>query len=161
MLEAAGSAVVFAFVLIVTWLATGNGLGSLPAYFRYGGAIASGYSGAMQLEMSRTDEWFYAAAVLVVIATLTFFGVRSAGRREQVGTALILVGYAWWAFERRIRPPRRARPHLLRADVRDRGRVRILAASISPALSDSGDRRRRVGVVGSRSGSSELVGALG
>ncbi|HVA02908.1 MAG TPA: hypothetical protein VMU64_04095 [Acidimicrobiales bacterium] len=98
-LEAAGSAVVFAFVLIVTWLATGNGLGSLPAYFRYGAAIASGYSGAMQLEMGRTDEWFYAVAVLVIIATLTFFGVRSASRREQVGTALILVGYTWWALK--------------------------------------------------------------
>lgn len=98
-LEAAGSVVVFAFVLIVTWLATGNGIGSLPAYFRYGAAVAGGYSSAMQLEMGRTDEWFYAVAVLVVVATLTFFRVRSTSRREQLGTALILVGYAWWALK--------------------------------------------------------------
>jgi len=99
LLEAAGSAVVFAVVLIVTWLATGNGLGSLPTYFRYGADIAGGYSSAMQLEMDRTDEWFYAGIVLVVLASLTFFRVRQASRREQLGTALILFGYAWWALK--------------------------------------------------------------
>ena len=98
-LEAVGSAALFAFVLIVTWLVTGNGLGSLPSYFRYSAAIAGGYSSAMQLEMGRTDEWFYAVVVVVVVATLAFFRVRSTSRREQVGTAFILVGYAWWALK--------------------------------------------------------------
>ena len=66
----------FLFVLIVAWLATGNELGDLPAYFRYTVAVTEGYSSSMQLEMGRADEWWYAAIVLVVIAVLTVLRVR-------------------------------------------------------------------------------------
>jgi hypothetical protein len=92
-------AVTFAVVLVAAWWATGNGLGSLPTYFRYSADVAGGYSSAMQLEIGRTDEWWYAGIVLVVTGILTFLCVRSRGRREQIGTALILIVYAWWALK--------------------------------------------------------------
>jgi hypothetical protein len=89
----------FVVVLVASWLATGNALGDLFSYFRYSIAVAGGYSSAMQIETGRTDEWWYAGIVLVLVAALAGFRVRSADRREQVGTALILIGYAWWAMK--------------------------------------------------------------
>jgi hypothetical protein len=98
-LDAVLPVVTFALVLVAAWWATGNGLGSLPAYFRYSADVAGGYASAMQLEIGRTDEWWYAGIVLVGTAILTFLCVRSRGRREQIGTVLILIVYAWWALK--------------------------------------------------------------
>lgn len=97
--DAATAGVSFFVVLLVSWLATGNRLGSLPEYLRYSVSIAGGYASAMQLEIGRTDEWWYAGIVVVILAALTTLVVRTAGRREQVGTALLVAGYAWWGLK--------------------------------------------------------------
>jgi hypothetical protein len=89
------AAVSFIAVMMITWLATGNQIEDLPTYFKYSIAIASGYAGAMQVENGRTAEWWYAAVVLLIVALLAFRSLRSAGRRERLGTALLLAWYSW------------------------------------------------------------------
>jgi hypothetical protein len=98
-LDAAISAATFLFVLCVAWLATGNEIGNLPAYFKYSIAIASGYSGAMGVETGRGYEWWYAGLVLLAVAILTILRLRSAGWRERVGTGVIVALFAWVALK--------------------------------------------------------------
>jgi hypothetical protein len=98
-LDAVTSALTFLLVLVVAWLATGNRIGDLPAYFRYSIAIASGYSSAMGVEVSsRKHEWG-AALVLLIVAFLAVLRLRSVGTREQVGTGLVLAWFAWVALK--------------------------------------------------------------
>ena len=97
--EAASAGLSFVVVVLVSWVATGNRLGSLPEYLRYSVSIAGGYASAMQVEIGRTDEWWYAGIVLLVLAGLTVLVVRVVGRREQVGTALLVAAYAWWGLK--------------------------------------------------------------
>jgi hypothetical protein len=97
--ESAAAGLSFVVVLLVSWLATGNRLGSLPEYLRYSVSIAGGYASAMQVEMGRTDEWWYAGIILLILAALTILVVRTRGRREQVGTALLVAAYAWWGLK--------------------------------------------------------------
>jgi len=99
LMETAIAALTFLSVLVVSWVATGNALGDLPAYFHYTAAIAGGYSSAMQLEIGSADEWWYAAIALLVLAALATLSLRSKPRREQLGTALILLGFTWWAIK--------------------------------------------------------------
>ena len=99
LLDAAISAVTFLFVLAVAWLASGNEIGNLPAYLKYSIAIASGYSSAMGLETGRTDEFWYAALVLLAVAILAILRLWSAGWRERVGTWVVLAFFAWVALK--------------------------------------------------------------
>jgi len=85
--------------LLVAWTATGNNLGALFDYFKYSSAVAKGYSSSMQLESGRTDEWWYAAIILAMLAWLAWASVRTASQREQLGTAAILTVYSWWALK--------------------------------------------------------------
>jgi hypothetical protein len=94
-LNALIAAVTFVLVSVIAWIATGNQIGDLPAYFKYSVAIASGYAGAMQIETGRTGEWLFAAVVLLIVAFLAFRSLRSSSRREQLGTALLLGWYSW------------------------------------------------------------------
>jgi hypothetical protein len=97
--DAITAGISFIIVLIVAWLATGNGMDSLLDYFRHSAAIAGGYASSMQLEMGRTDEWWYAAIVLVILAALTALFVRPIQKREQAGVVLVVIGYAWWGLK--------------------------------------------------------------
>jgi len=99
LMDGAIAAVTFFLVLIICWLATGNSLGDLPAYFRYGASIAGGYASAMQFPIGRTDWLLYAAIVLLIVGALATLSLKSQPRREQLGTALVVGVYAFWAFK--------------------------------------------------------------
>ena len=87
------SALTFLLVLVVAWLATGNRIGDLPAYFRYSTAIASGYSSATGVEVSR-NEWG-AVLVLLFVAFLALLQ-SSVSRQARTGrNRTVLAWFAW------------------------------------------------------------------
>ena len=85
----------FAATLLILWAATGNSLGNLFGYLRTSEAIASGYSGAMELEVGRIDEWWYALVVVLLFAVIAWRTFRADDTRTQWCAGLVLVGFTW------------------------------------------------------------------
>jgi len=89
----------YVVTLLGAWLATGNSLADLPSFVGNSLGIAKGYSSAMQIEVARPDEWWYALIALVVLATVAVVSLRRAAFRQRVGGVAILVVVTWWALK--------------------------------------------------------------
>jgi hypothetical protein len=98
--DAAAFAGALATTVLAAWLATGQQLGDLPAYVRYGVEVVAGYAGAMGI-VDPTGGWHYvaAAALMVAVTTLALGAVRNRDARLRWGLALLLAVYAFMAFK--------------------------------------------------------------
>lgn len=95
----------FVIVLVACWLLTGDALGSLPSYIKYGLEISSGYGGAMEAEQLGLG-WQYTAVLGVLALGLWAALVTTRGwpNRSRLGLALIwLVFWFSWFQEGFVR----------------------------------------------------------
>lgn len=97
--NAASVAACFVATVLVAWVATGNAVTNMLVYLRMSTAIASGYSGAMSLEVGRVNEWYYAAILLPLLGACAAWGSRTSARRRQICVALAYLGFAWVALK--------------------------------------------------------------
>jgi len=89
----------FVAILLVAWVATGNSITNMLVYLRMSTAIASGYSGAMSLEVGRINEWYYAAILLAFLGACVAWGSHASARRRQICVVLGFMGFAWIALK--------------------------------------------------------------
>jgi hypothetical protein len=90
---------VLAVTVVAAWVTTGNSLGNLGEFLRYSISVANGYSSALQVEIGRTDEWWYALVVTAVIVTFATLRLGSTGGRVRIASAVVLLAVTWWAFK--------------------------------------------------------------
>ena len=82
----------FLVTLMALWVATGNSLGNLPLYLRTAASIAGGFAGAMSGEqVGRYEYWYYAAIVTALLTVSLALGLRAA-RVEQTSVP----GWSSW-----------------------------------------------------------------
>jgi len=75
----------FLVTLMALWVATGNSLGNLPLYLRTAASIAGGFAGAMSGEqVGRYEYWYYAAIVTALLTVSLALGLRAASRRANI-----------------------------------------------------------------------------
>ncbi|HET9058889.1 MAG TPA: hypothetical protein VFN61_03125 [Acidimicrobiales bacterium] len=93
---AAGS---FAASVLFFWLATGNSPANLYQYLKMSFNVASGYSGAMSLEVGRTDEWVYALLFILALALLLRWASPTQELRRPFALWLAYAAFAWIALK--------------------------------------------------------------
>jgi hypothetical protein len=84
----------------VLWLATGNSLLDIPGWLRLSVSIVAGYSAAMQDEaMFLRWEYLVAGVLALLLGAVVLRHVAPFGRRRQVATLLITLGFAFTYFK--------------------------------------------------------------
>ncbi len=84
---------------LLLWVATGNSPANIWQYVRLSVSVASGYSGAMSLEVGRTDEWLYALIFLAALGLLLRWGAATTASRQPWATWLAYAGFSWIALK--------------------------------------------------------------
>jgi hypothetical protein len=99
LVDTAIAGVALAATIVVAWVLTGNSLGNLGEFLRNAISLSGGYSSAMQLEIGRTDEWWYALVATLVIAVVATLGFRQSYGRVRIASVVVLLAVTWWAFK--------------------------------------------------------------